>query len=74
MDIWPIDPWELGNPFCLLASAPIRIWIHLLYNISNISLKTIGLGFRSSFPAPCGPISSKSTSCPKLKLATENDR
>jgi hypothetical protein len=65
-----LGTWESFLP------SPIRIWIHLLYNISNMnmSLKTIRLGFCSSFPASCGPMSSKSRSCPKLKLATENDR
>src|SRR3984957_14398223 len=68
-----LGTWE---PFLL---SPIRIWIHLLYNISNISLKKICLGVRcqfdisihSSFPAswPCRPMSSKSTSCSKLKPA-----
>ena len=56
--------WESFLP------SPIRIWIYLLCNISNMSLETIRLGFCSSFPASCGPMLSKSTSCPKLKLAT----
>jgi hypothetical protein len=67
-DIWPIDPW--GS----FLSSPIRIWIHLLYDILNMSLKTILLGFRSSFPASCGPgVSLRHAHCPKLKLVTKND-
>jgi hypothetical protein len=63
-----LGTWESFSP------SPIRIYIHLLYNISNMPLKTIRLGFCSSFPASCGPMSSMSTSCLKPKLATENDK
>jgi len=69
LDIWVRDPWELGNLSCFLRLGSGFICF-IIYHWKRSALEC-GASLTSQFTLPfprLGPMSSKSTSCSKLKL------